>query len=450
VEGFQLPLTRRAWLSAIPLSPFLNGRPDQSLAARLEAAIGGMGIFDSHEHLRDEKQRLAGPTGFFALVDLPGMDGSLRQRIKNEQVPESERWRAFAPFWQVAQFSGHGQALTIAVQDIYGVETISSATIATISERVRALHKPGLYDYVLKQRARIGKCVQDDYWNVEPVRWDSGLYVLARRFDRFVTPGTPDDIKALEKLSEAPISDLKSLELAMEKNFERNLGIGMKTVKVGLAYQRSLHFEATATDDAGRDLARLLKGREAPPPGFLRAVERPFRRLEDYMFHHLIAIIEAHGIPVQIHTGLGPALIANANPVLLANVFARYPRVRFDIFHMSYPYQGELASLAKTFSNVYADFCWGYMISSAAARRALEDFLDIVPVNRIIGFGGDCGIAELAYAHSVMARRAVAQVLALKVESRAFSEDQAVALAQRLLHDNGTGLFGVGKIDNSK
>ena len=81
---------------------------------------------------------------------------------------------------------GYGQALQLAIRDIYEVEPISGATIRAINDAIPARNKPGLYEYVLKQRARIRFSVVDDYWNAVPVRLDSKFFVLARKFDRFV------------------------------------------------------------------------------------------------------------------------------------------------------------------------------------------------------------------------------------------------------------------------
>ena len=65
------------------------------------------------------------------------------------------------------------------------------------------------------------------------------------------------------------------------------------------------------------------------------------------MFHHVIRLAESHDIPVQVipaHS-LGPAASSpNSNPTHLLNTFLLYPRVRFDIFHLSFPYQQELGA----------------------------------------------------------------------------------------------------------
>ena len=163
------------------------------------------------------------------------------------------------------------------------------------------------------------------------------------------------------------------------------------------------------------------------------------------MLHHLIQLAKEHKIPVQIHTGLHAGngnFIENSKPTHLTNLFMLYPDVKFDLFHVSYPYQGELSVLAKIFPNVHVDFCWAHIISGSLSRRALHEMLETVPANKIFGYGGDYRYPELSYAHAVMARRNVARVLTEKVEEGAFSETDAAELARMLLHDNPDAMFG--------
>ena len=126
------------------------------------------------------------------------------------------------------------------------------------------------------------------------------------------------------------------------------------------------------------------------------------------MFHQTMQLADAYGVPVQIHTGIqagNRGVVTNSRPTLLTNIFLLYPRISFDLFHISYPYQNELSALAKSFPNVYADFCWAHVISPEVARRTMAEFLDTVPVNKIFGFGGDYHYPELSYAHAKMARQ---------------------------------------------
>src|SRR2546428_3108031 len=83
----------------------------------------------------------------------------------------------------------------------------------------------------------------------------------------------------------------------------QNLAEGMSVVKIGLAYMRDLRFQEVGKADAERDFEALMRAERPAPQGFRTAFVRLFRRLEDYMFHHVMILADAHHVPVQIHTG---------------------------------------------------------------------------------------------------------------------------------------------------
>jgi glucuronate isomerase len=451
-------MIRRRWL--LTQFPFFAAAPlgakkaprSRSLRQRLLDGVEEPEIIDTHEHIIPEQERVSQPIDFFTLaghyaindVISAGLAADAQKMINRAETPLAERWRAWEPFWKFARFTGYGQALRIAIRDIYGFEEISAATLPKINEAIRTRNKPGFCRYVLRERARVRFAVLDDYWNAAPVRPDPELFLLARRFDRFIMPATSRDVHQLEELTGVSITTLGGLKQAMEKNFQQCLEAGMVAVKSTVAYNRELLFQEVDQADAAHDFEGLMRNQSPMPEGFRRNVVRPFRKLEDHMFHHAMRLADAHRLPVQIHTGLlagNGGFIANTNARHLTNIFFLYPRVKFDLFHISYPYQSELAVLAKLFPNVYVDFCWAHVISPGGARRALHEFLETVPVNKIFGFGGDYRYPELSYAHAKMARRNIAQVLAEKTENGDCSEQEAVEIARLLLHDNPAQLF---------
>ncbi len=223
-------------------------------------------------------------------------------------------------------------------------------------------------------------------------------------------------------------------------------------VKVGLAYMRKLRFDKVSQREAEEVFVniynqelfrkRQLNTRvETVPEGLSLKETKP---LQDFMVHKIIQLAGKRRLPIQIHTGIQEGnenIITNSNPTLLTNLFREYKEVRFDVFHGSYPYTGELAVLAKNFQNVYIDMCWLHIISPYRARQALAEWLDTVPWNKIFGFGGDYLFAEGVYGHSVIARENIARVLTEKVEEGSFTEEQAVYLARKLLRDNAYEFF---------
>ena len=157
------------------------------------------------------------------------------------------------------------------------------------------------------------------------------------------------------------------------------------------------------------------------------------------MMHAMLRFADQRECAVQIHTGLQEGngnVIADANPVHLSNLFLEYGNVRFDLFHMGYPYMMELGALAKNFRNVNIDMCWGHIISPEAARRSLVEWLDAVPANKISAFGGDYCFVDGVYGHQYLARRNVAAALAQKVDDGSFDLARAKEIAQWLFVDN--------------
>jgi hypothetical protein len=75
-------------------------------------------------------------------------------------------------------------------------------------------------------------------------------------------------------------------------------------------------------------------------------------------------------------------------------------------------------------------------------RAALDEYLDLVPVNKITAFGGDYGKpVEKVYGHLVMARENIAAVLGRRVEAGLMTESQAISVARRWFYDNPAELY---------
>jgi hypothetical protein len=75
-------------------------------------------------------------------------------------------------------------------------------------------------------------------------------------------------------------------------------------------------------------------------------------------------------------------------------------------------------------------------------RSALDEWLDLVPVNKTIAFGGDYAKpVEKIFGHLTMAREDIARVLAARVADRLMTETQAVDVAHRWFYENPKELY---------
>src|SRR5216683_1492690 len=133
-----LPMSssRRTFIKHLP---FLYSLPGTLAAApksglleqRLLASFERLEIADTHEHFFDERDRISQHVDFFTFAqgyttsDLvsAGLSAESSRLIRNEQAPEMERWQAFEKYWKYTRYTGYGQALRLAVHDLYGGKT---------------------------------------------------------------------------------------------------------------------------------------------------------------------------------------------------------------------------------------------------------------------------------------------------------------------------------------
>jgi hypothetical protein len=85
--------------------------------------------------------------------------------------------------------------------------------------------------------------------------------------------------------------------------------------------------------------------------------------------------------------------------------------------------------------------CWLHVISPWVAQQTLHEWIETVPVNKIFASGGDYVFVEGTYVHSRLARDNVAAVLTEKAEAGYLTEEEAMALASKLLRDNALRFF---------
>lgn len=412
--------------------------------------INTLKIIDTHEHLPLEKDCppkadvLAEWLTHYFSCDLvsAGLSDPDLAKARDSSQDLLQRWSLVEPYWQAARSTGYGRALEWAARDLYGIDGISRHTILALNEAFCAARKKGgHYEDVLRHKSRIALSIVDrmpgQAFRNEP------HFVSTLRVDPFLGPSHAQDLRSRGDEVGLKVHTLADWEDVTRRHIERAFQPGSRVVclKCGMAYLRSLRFDKTDRADAERAFHELFADRNLPdwrPP--IKAAPA----LGNHMMHVICRLADEHGLPFQFHTGLQEGngnIISDSNPVLLSNLFLEYRDIRFDIFHMGYPYTQELSALAKNFRNVYIDMCWGHIISPEAARRALVEWLDAVPANKISAFGGDYSFVDGVYGHQKLARQNVAAALAAKVADGSFDLDRAKEIAGWLFVDNPTRLF---------
>jgi predicted TIM-barrel fold metal-dependent hydrolase len=161
------------------------------------------------------------------------------------------------------------------------------------------------------------------------------------------------------------------------------------------------------------------------------------------------ALAEEYDIPVAIHTGAPWANwldFRTWEPTALIPLLNRFRGTRFDLYHAGIPYVTPFSVLGLSYPNVWLNLCWAHVISPELAKRAMREWLDLIPTNKVVAFGGDYhnGTVVLTYGHLALARRNVAEVLAERIGAGRLTREQACAAMRAWFSDNPRRLYPIG------
>jgi len=419
---------------------------------RMHNTVNAIRLIDTHEHLMSEKEALANAADFsclftnYQLSDLIS-SGILPEKIysifKGKDASIADKWAVIRDGWENIRSTAYGRAVLIASKDLYGIDNLTENTYQELSKRIKEAHKSGYYETVLKEKSKIDACLIMEYNTTNPRDVEKEGNCNFRRFfvyDKYCSFFGFNKMSARLSNYGKDFSTLPQLEMLIDSVFEQDIKKGIQGAKFGVAYYRTLNFEEVSRETA---TAVFEKMKANPDHLFSFSEAKP---LQDFIFFKLLSLCDKYRLPVQIHTGLQTGNgneIPNSNPTGLVKAFFKFPGVRFCLLHASYPYGGELATLAKNFPNVYIDMAWSALISPSFTRRYLQEYIETVPINKLMAFGGDSQTVEGAYGASVLARETVGMTLIQMVKEGYLTESEALDIPQKILRENAITIYNL-------
>jgi predicted TIM-barrel fold metal-dependent hydrolase len=415
------------------------------LYRRIKTALDAVPAIDTHDHLqpfadlpfKDETDRGIGMT----------LHGVWRGSYYHWINPLSP-WPAgknFDAWWQTARHDFDNARATSfyryllpAFRDLYGVDfdTITTDQARDLNDRIFANYQNDkwLRD-VITRRANIELMFIDPYWArlqferaypfSVPVL-NVTMLIKGSHASRFANPlDSPYEFARRRHLSTQTLDDYLQV---VERIFQEAVAADVACLKSTLAYERTLRFENVSRQRAERAYGR-------PPDEVSPAEQQDF---EDFLCWRISELSAKYDLPFQIHTG--QARIQGSNPMLLVDQIEANPKTKFILFHGGFPWVGETGVIAMRFKNVWVDSVWLPVLSYTMAKRAYQEWLEVMPSNRIM-WGADTVQAEGIYAATEFTRMCLAEALAEKVQRGELREEHAARIGRQILRDNALELF---------
>ena len=433
------------------------------LVRELEFALAGLPVFDVHTHL------VGGRLGARGLHDVL-LYHMVVSDLYSAGCPDGARLSQFPAWPDAKEAAGRVEralpilphirntsswwAVRLILRDLYGwEEPITRSNWRRLDGLIRERADDRGWHHSILERlniqrtgteiARRGRGQDDDRlqyaleWGFfTRCQWgehDTALYELERCWGR--NPGSPSPIGAGGRPEPARrIQSLEDVHGAVE-HYVRAIPYE-QVLATATHISTDLDLRLVGEGEMCRALAR--RGQAGPAERdvyasyvnelFLTRLENEARRRG----HPVVFQFSFGAEPLPFETGsrLGQRTIAQ-----VAEMMARHPGLQFQCFLASRHANQSLCTLARELPNFSLAGYWWHNFFPDVIRQVMAERLDMVPVNKQVGFFSDAYCVEWTYAKAVLVRLQLARVLAERVEQGQYSVPEAVSVARAVLFE---------------
>src|SRR5690625_294314 len=398
-------------------------------AALLKQFIDEQPVFSTHQHHlpRESQQELTldliFKRSYVGWCSLP----------KGSSKEERQDWL------QSIRLNAYFVWLEKVLKSTYGIDRITANNWDAVSATINKRHQNTNFHLdVLKEKGKYIGFMEDSYWDPGSDIGYPDFITPVYRIDMWMQgfhPENPDHdgCNPHSFYGEMPTLDDYINRLKEEITNRSDQIVGLKCAA---AYERTIRF-----DEASHAQAQAIFGKQ---PSEISTEEK--KVFGDYIFHVVATLAEELALPIQIHTGL--AQLEGSNPMNLESVIARFPRVQFVLFHGGFPWVYETAGLAHNYHNVILDINWLPLISTTAAKQALNIYMEVLRDNQRITWGADAWTSEEAVGASLAIRQILTDVLTNKMEEGYLDLNDAKDFAKKMLYRNAEKIYNL-QLNNS-
>lgn len=397
----------------------------------------GLTIIDAHEHFKPERDHLSKRFDFswlFQYVHGDLVSAGLKNFARFDgAAPSKEIWQQVKPYWQHVKHASFATGVRMTIQELIGEDDLRDGNIAAIDRALNAANKPGLYKRLIQEQYGIERMISSNGTRaIEKFAYTDKDYEVMSLIIGIAPPGDRAGCEYYEKATGLRMTNCESLQAVFEKLIRDAAAdkgvVGFKTIACPIGeYDKK---------QAGAVL-KLLLGKKY----VTRAQQAVFNR---FCTDTTMGVIRKLGYPVAVHCGYWDDFTA-LDVVNWIGVVKRFADINFDLFHMSMPSTREAGFVGKIFPNAHVNMCWSPLISQRMFESSVDEWLDLVPVNKVSAFGGDSiYLPQAVHGYLTMCRQSLARVFAGRVEQGTMSLSDAKAILKMWMYDNPKRLYAIG------
>jgi glucuronate isomerase len=408
-------------------------------------------LIDPHTHInphRPAAATLADLLGYHYYTELVHSAGLSRDHIEQPDLNPADRVARLVSGLPAIENTVQYQWLIEICQQFFGFEDdrITTRNWRDLYDRAAAKMQQSDWALQVRQACKLEALFLTNDFDDPLEGFDNTVYVPCLRTDDLVFHlARPVVQERLQRATGQEIRGSATLTAAIGRLFEHFVRRRARACAISLP--PDFVPCRVSAEEAEKPLQNLLRQQTNVDPGEARLVGR-------FVFWTLADCCSQFRLPFDLMIGVNRAVYpagvyqgqdlfdSRVSLIQYRELFNAFPTVTFPISVLASVTNQELVAYSWIFPNVVASGHWWYSNIPAYIEHDLAARLEAVPQTKQIGYYSDMYKLEFALPKFAMYKRVLAKVLAERfVIDRGWSEEQAIALARRILRENVERIF---------
>jgi len=266
--------------------------------------------------------------------------------------------------------------------------------------------------------------------------FDTAIYDLERTWGR--QPESPVAIGTHRPATDRTIKSLDDVHAAI-RHYVDVIPYG-QVISTASHYSTDINYDLPTSDEMIE--AMSLRSTAGPTERDIYAA---------YISEAFLTELEKHGHEIVFQFSLGAEPLPhetgsrlNQHTIKqLGEIIGRHPGLRFQCTVGCKHANQALCTLARELPNFSLSGYWWHNFFPQTIRHIISERLDMLSVNKQMGFFSDAYTVEWVYAKLVIVRAQLARVLAEKIEQGQYTMDDALSISRSILFESPQTLLGM-------
>lgn len=381
-----------------------------------------------------------------------GMSANDLAMARGDKMSVPEKWELILPYWSRARFTLGCRAVEFAARELYGFDSINRDSIEALDESFKLTFGGGRYNYILKERCNIdftiltvpptsaasagaapagaapagavytgnASTAADTAASLPHMNADRRYFLPAVDVGKLVSPDSREALLDIGREVGVTVSAFDDYLEACKKQMEL-LATQNRVLTCETSGRLPTPIKTSYSDARGAFDSYMKSLRSAEPAA-----------LQRYLYRFILGLASGHSMTFRLDEASLSCAISD-DPDCFLELCELYPNLKFDVMVSAYPHRRKLGHTAGLLPNVYVNLSF--------AENAVAEYLELIPFNKIIAFGGGCHTVDAIYGRAVLTRENLSRVLSEKIALGITKLGDAKIIARALLNGNAKKLY---------